>query len=374
MKEEKWALFPFLTMDYKAAEAWLNDQAAQGWQYTSKTTLWGYLLCFRRTMHTDLTYCVDIAGGKKDQDYRDFLNQAGWGWEGTIQGMDIFSSLSGAVPIPIQTDPDLERQRFGRRYFWNTWLAGLAATLLAIALLFWLLGDQMTPTDLSGLLLFMLSSWWGLIRLALLPILLVSILWELTALPLYYFRSRREGLTAPDPRRAWRRGVAEFTVSMLIKLIIILNLILSFFPSSEHSYTQSEREGLRDQPVVTAEEVGLIYAGSAMDSARTGTLLVDRWEYLELVDCDSTWSLFLSTTRYRCLWDGLASWTARTLMEDDPFTPVDLGFDESWIFRPDPPDDYSILVLRNGRTAVRLEGPLDWTDEAVRGILEEKFG
>ncbi len=373
MTEETWTLFPFLTMDYKAAEGWLNQKSAQGWQYTSKTTLWGYLFRLRRTERTDLRYCVDISGGKKDQDYRNFLNQAGWGWEGTVRGMDIFSSLPGADPVPIQTDAGLERQRFGRCYFWSTWFWGLVATLLVMALIvrFYYL---ISPTDLPLFFLSMLSSWWDLLRLILLPVFLVSILWELTALPLYYFWSRREGLPDPDPRWAWRRGVAEFTVSMLIKLIILLNLILSFFPDSEYTYTQSEREGLRDQPVIMAEEVGLDYARYAMDSVHTGTPLVNRWEYLELVDCDSTWSLFLYTRRYHCLWEGLAVRAARALMEDEPFTPVELGFDESWIFLPDPPDDYSILVLREGNTAVRLEGPLDWTDEAVRGILKEKFG
>lgn len=374
MTEEIWTLFPFLTMDYKAAEVWLNEKAAQGWQYTSDTTLWGYLLRLRRTERTDLRYCVDISGGKKDKDYRNFLNQAGWGCEGTVRGMDIFSSLPGAAPVPIQTDAGLERQRFGRRYFWSTWLSGLAVTLAAVLFLAGLYVSLVSPSDFPLFFLSMLSSWWDLLRLALLPIFLASILWELTALPLYYFRSRRDGLSAPDSRRAWRRGVAEFAVSMLIKLIIILNLILSFLPDSEYRYSQIEREGLRNQPVVTAEEVGLTYAGYAMDRTHTGTILADRWEYLELVDCDSTWSLFLSTTRYHCLWEGLAVQAAQALMEDAPFTPVDLGFDESWIFRPDPPDDYSILVLREGSTAVRLEGPLDWTDEAVRGILEEKFG
>lgn len=374
MTEEIWTLFPFLTMDYKAAEGWLNERAAQGWQYTSDTTLWGYLLRLRRTERTDLRYCVDISGGKKDKDYRNFLNQAGWGWEGTVRGMDIFSSLPGTAPVPIQTDPDLERQRFGRRYFWSTWLSGLVVTLAAVLFLAGLYVSLVSPSDFPLFFLSMLSSWWDLLRLALLPIFLVSILWELTALPLHYFRSRREGLPDPNPHRAWRRGVAEFAVSMLIKLIIILNLILSFLPGSEYRYSQIEREGLRNQPVVTAEEVGLTYAGYTMDRTHTGTILADRWEYLELVDCDSTWSLFLSTTRYHCLWEGLAVQAAQALMEDDPFTPVDLGFDESWIFRPDPPDDYSILVLREGNTAVRLEGPLDWTDEAVRGILKEKFG
>ena len=374
MKEEAWTLFPFLTMDYKAAEGWLNQKAAQGWQYTGETTLWGYLFRLRRTERTDLRYCVDISGGKKDQDYRDFLNQAGWGWEGAVRGMDIFSSLSGTDPIPIQTDAGLERQRFGRRYFWSTWLSELAVTLAAVLLLAWVYIRLGSLDDFPLFFLSLLTSWWDLFRLALLPIILISILWELTALPLYYFRSRREGLPDPDPRRAWRRGVSEFTVSMLIKLMLILNFILYFLPGPQRTYLWDQREALREEPVVTAEDVGLTYSGHAVDLIHTGTLLVERWEYQELVEQAAAQSGWLRTDCYRCLSEGLAAWAAQALMEDDPFTPVDLGFDESWIFRPDPSDDDSILVLREGRTAVRLEGPLDWTDEAVRGILEEKFG
>ncbi len=192
MKKENWVLFPFLPMDYKAAEVWLNQKAAQGWQYANETTLWGYLICLRRTERTDLRYCVDISGGTADQDYRDFLEQAGWVWEGTVRCMDLFSSLPGtertdlrycvdisggtadqdyrdfleqagwvwegtvrcmdlfsslpdAAPVPIQTDADLERQRFGRRYFWRTWLTNLAVSLAAVALLVWLFGYQMPP-------------------------------------------------------------------------------------------------------------------------------------------------------------------------------------------------------------------------------------
>ena len=168
--------------------------------------------------------------------------------------------------------------------------------------------------------------------------------------------------------------MAEFAVSMLIKLILILNLILSFSPGPERTYSWREREALRGEPVVMAEEVGLDYSGHAVDLTHTGTPLVERWEYQELAERNSAQSGWLSTDCYRCLSEGLSSWAARALMGDDPFAPVDLGFDESWLCRPDEALGSYVLVLREGRTAVRLEGPLDWTDESVRGILEEKFG
>ena len=372
MKKENWVLFPFLPMDYKAAEVWLNQKAAQGWQYANETTLWGYLICLRRTERTDLRYCVDISGGTADQDYRDFLEQAGWVWEGTVRCMDLFSSLPDAAPVPIQTDADLERQRFGRRYFWRTWLTNLAVSLAAVALLVWFFGYQMPPTDLPLFFLSLLSSWWGLFRLALLPILLVSILWELTALPLYYFRSRREGLPDADPKGAWRRGVAEFTVSMLVKLLLILNVLLSFLPGLEGAYDYQERETLRNEPLVMAEDVGLTYSSSGVDlGSHTGTILVERWDYRELAERINAQSGWLRTDLYRCCSKGLASWAAQALMEDDPFTPVALDFEESWICRPDPTDIYTVLVLREGKTALRLSGPVDWTAEEYRGILEE---
>ena len=34
-KTERWVLFPYLAMDYKAAEDWLNQQARAGWRVAS---------------------------------------------------------------------------------------------------------------------------------------------------------------------------------------------------------------------------------------------------------------------------------------------------------------------------------------------------
>ena len=34
-KTERWVLFPYFAMDYKAAEDWLNQQARAGWRVAS---------------------------------------------------------------------------------------------------------------------------------------------------------------------------------------------------------------------------------------------------------------------------------------------------------------------------------------------------
>ena len=34
-KTERWVLFPYLAMDYKASEDWLNQQARAGWRVAS---------------------------------------------------------------------------------------------------------------------------------------------------------------------------------------------------------------------------------------------------------------------------------------------------------------------------------------------------
>ncbi len=159
---------------------------------------------------------------------------------------------------------------------------------------------------------------------------------------------------------------------MLVKLLLILNVVLSFLPGLDGSYDYQERETLRNEPVVMAEDVGLTYSSSGVDlGSHTGTILVERWEYRELAERINAQSGWLRTDLYRCCSKGLASWAAQALMEDDPFTPVALGFEESWICQPDETLGSYVLVLREGKTALRLSGPVDWTAEEYRGILEE---
>ena len=122
-KTERWVLFPYLAMDYKAAEDWLNQQARAGWRVAS-FDLRGWTVYLLPADRPDIRYCVDLSGEKarNQESYLALCHEAGWGLVETVRSMNVFCTLPGADPAPIQTDPGLERDRFERIYFWKSWL------------------------------------------------------------------------------------------------------------------------------------------------------------------------------------------------------------------------------------------------------------
>ena len=70
-KTERWVLFPYLAMDYKAAEDWLNQQARAGWRVASFDLRgWTvYLLPADPVSYTHLSgcdVCVGLRQGSKN--------------------------------------------------------------------------------------------------------------------------------------------------------------------------------------------------------------------------------------------------------------------------------------------------------------------
>ena len=114
-KTERWVLFPYLAMDYNAAEDWLNQQARAGWRVAS-FDLRGWTVYLLPADRPDIRYCVDLSGEKarNQESYLALCHEAGWGLVETVRSMNVFCTLPGADPAPIQTDPGLERDRFER--------------------------------------------------------------------------------------------------------------------------------------------------------------------------------------------------------------------------------------------------------------------
>lgn len=119
----KWTLFTFSRGDFKTIEQYLNEQAERGWEL-EKT---GILAKWKRTERSDLTYCVDLAKPRQDRnarlDYTGLCAEGGWELASLTGGMYIFKSRPSVTPIPIQTDPELERRQYNRYYIRNTILS-----------------------------------------------------------------------------------------------------------------------------------------------------------------------------------------------------------------------------------------------------------
>lgn len=364
-------LFPYLTMDYKAAEAWLNAQAREGWRVDSFFfRQWGITLV--PNDRPELRYCMDLSGGKKDTAYLELCRQSGWELVGTVRSMNLFCILPGMDPAPIQTDPDLERDRFERTYFWKDILSTLILlSLLPLTALVLSLFIQ-RPDYWTSIPIQILDHWIDTIFSVVLLVFLLLSLWQSLSMLLYVRRCRAAAadgspIPVPKDRQARRRGQVQFLAVLVYLLIVLLQFLFSFLPD-EHSYHDQDRAQLRSQPVIMAEDIRVTPEVDWYYFEQTGTPLVRHIEYEDIAASGP------STNSYRCGSELLAQWAARKLYYDHThysLEPVELGFDESWQY--DSGNGYQLLLLRQGRVAVLLSGYVDWTDPALQPILWERL-
>ena len=126
MKESTcWRLFSYLAIDYKAAQAELDRMAAEGWALERVHS--GVLARFRRTDRTDLRYFLDWTDATKPEqhDYLQLCTEAGWELVETVGYLNIYASRPGTDPLPIQTNPALEYQRYRKKVLRRMLLADL---------------------------------------------------------------------------------------------------------------------------------------------------------------------------------------------------------------------------------------------------------
>ena len=174
----KWTLFTYPVMDIKAAEAMLNRRAAEGWRL-EKVHL-GALAHFVPA-ETPVCYCIDWYDPNREDglDYRHLLADAGWHPVGQLSYWNLYEAPAGTPPI--QTDGELEYQRFRKKSLRRmviSWAAVgvLAAVILLLALLVGLKKRDYILTFLTDLNT-------GAVLAALLPLLLPSeLLWSVRLL------------------------------------------------------------------------------------------------------------------------------------------------------------------------------------------------
>lgn len=153
MKNTCWRPFSYLILDREGAQRRLNAMAARGWALDR--VRFGLLARFRRTWRTDLRYFLDWSDPlfQEDPDYLQLCADAGWEPVQEVEYLNLYASRPGTSPSPIQTDPELEYQRFRKKVLRRMGI-GVAVCLFALLpLLFDLLSPSPSPAWLTAPLL-----------------------------------------------------------------------------------------------------------------------------------------------------------------------------------------------------------------------------
>lgn len=364
MKKVKYAFFTFPPSDCEAAQLWLTRLYDQGWELAH---LPHFILPAKFIPRTrdDIKYCVDLSHGVRDPNFApdgfdQLVKESGWALVGTSRsGLDVYKSLPGRDPIPIQTDPALFKKAFFRRELLPTLLVFLIVVLFLI-LLGSTLGLRTTlPTRL-------LTSNWELLGAA--AFLYMMVFFFLTVGWGFRFWLRSSP-PAPNLRLSRAKSFCG-TLFYLLWIFCLILLPLSRSVTDEQPAPVRDPQAVAELPLLTLEDLGL--AGDTAPRLRRQSSVLASELMLE----ENTDGLSLAQTRWDCRFGWVADLiTADTLASYErsmPYISADLGFDRAWTYTSDT--GFHSLLLRQGNTVVQLYGSLDLTTpdrlERLRDALE----
>lgn len=126
-----WRLFSFLVIDRERGQEYLNRMARQGWEL--EQVYFGLFARFRRTARKDLRYFWDWTdpAWAEDGEYVRLCAEAGWELVETVSYGNLYVSRPGSSPAPIQTDPEIEYERFQKKVLRRMGIGVLLVLLVA---------------------------------------------------------------------------------------------------------------------------------------------------------------------------------------------------------------------------------------------------
>lgn len=226
--KHKWTLFLFSRGDFKTLERYLNEQAEQGWEL-EKT---GILARWKRTERRDLTYCVDLAKPRQDRgarlDYAELCAEGGWELAAFAGQMYIFKSAPDMTPVPIHTDPELERKQYNRYYIRSSILSVvvLAAYLAFFWLMFAALGSSVSE-DVREVYTHWMTSWMGVGLNMALPLWAVCALWKLVDFARVLIKGQR-GSIGDSPRWVMWCSCVMALLALMGSILFFIGMVLEF--------------------------------------------------------------------------------------------------------------------------------------------------
>ena len=382
----KLGFFPYEAMNYKAAQGWLDAQADRGWEL--RHIYLGCIALFRRGEHPGHFVDLDLRGGVDggaDPDYLQLCADAGWELVQNLRGMLLFRAAAGQSPAPIQTDGEIEWERFWEKYrprVWTTLLVLLCVGFTALLLLSFP-ARRNTPALLAASL--------GLLYLLYFALAIPCALAQWLHSKWYLAKCRRSSrVEDPGPLATALDSLCRLQTPLLC-LILLFSLTQPFgfgktvdleWYSPNETYTATV-EACQAWPVVTAADLGLGEDSYSRHLDGYSSPLMGFLEYQELAQAEGPKGpvhYTLTTERYECLNASLARWALARRREEtrdgkaflwgelEWVSAPGLGFEESYTCR-----DNSYLLLRQGKV-VALVGcsGLDLTQPQALEILRAR--
>lgn len=301
--------FPYEAMNYKAAQTWLNRKAAQGWGL--KHIYLGCIARLQRMERPSHFVDLDIRGGfdgGTDVDYLQLCSDAGWELVQQLRGMLLFRSAPGKSPAPIQTDGELEWERFWKKYrprIWSTLI-----TIIAIGLVVFMLSLS-TRQNLTV----MLAVNSGLLYALYLILMILYTVLKWGHSKWYMSRCRRSNrVEDPGPVAIFVDSLYHLRIPVLCLILVGIitdnalgtTVDLDWYSPNE-TYTATT-EACQEWPVLMAVDLNLPDSGYSRHLEGHRTVLMDFLEYRELIaqkESDVP-PYILTTERYDCLTETLA--------------------------------------------------------------------
>ena len=227
--KRRFSLFTYPVMDMKAAEAELNRRAAAGWRLEK---LWLGTLASFVPAEEPVCYCMDwLDPLKTDQPgYASLLAEAGWTRRALAGYQVIYEAPAGTTPI--QTDSELEYQRFRKKALHRIKHGGGAMAALAAVLAALLLMEQQMGLGagvLEGLDLITRYQTGAMFALFSPLILLGGVLWggRLLLRLTQWQQAAEEGRELPVPGRWSALAAALFCLAgQLFSAVLLVALLL----------------------------------------------------------------------------------------------------------------------------------------------------
>lgn len=222
--KHKWTLFQFNAGDYKGVEAYLNRQAAKGWELEKAG---GFFARWRRTDDPS-KWCVDLIGARKEREekaeYLDLCREGGWEPISVNGSICIFRSRAEKEAFPIQTDPELEKKNY-KQYYLKPAILSVIYIVVMIAMYSYL--GLTVGTRFDNVAVDLQYGWmeyWMVSALYLgIPVWGLMALWKVFHFISSQVRNRGNEVKAPPPWAMWVNSVLSLA-SLLMGILLLLGI------------------------------------------------------------------------------------------------------------------------------------------------------